>query len=48
MTDRSILRLPTPGGGDPVGIPTTTDLVHYIPRLRRETLRRRTAPIAPS
>ena len=47
MKDRSVQRLPVVDDGDLVGILTTANLVYYIPRLRREILRRRKAMSAP-
>lgn len=41
MKDESIRRLPAVDDGDLVGILTTTDLTHYLPRLRNAVLRTR-------
>lgn len=41
MKDQSIQGLPVIDDGDLVGIVTTTDLTHYIPRLRNTILRGR-------
>lgn len=41
MRDRSIRRLLVVDGGDAVGMITTTDLTHYMPRLRNAVLRSR-------
>ncbi len=41
MKDRSIRRLPVLDDGDLVGMLTTTDLTHYMPRLRNTVLRGR-------
>jgi CBS domain-containing protein len=41
MKEHSIRRLPVTDGGDLVGILTTTDLTHYLPRLRNTILRGR-------
>lgn len=41
MTEHSIRRLPVIDDGDLVGILTTTDLTHYLPRLRNTILRGR-------
>lgn len=41
MTDHSIRRLPVVDGDDLVGILTTTNLTHYLPRLRNAVLRTR-------
>lgn len=41
MKDNSIRRLPVVDAGDLVGIVTTTDLTHYLPRLRNTILRTR-------
>jgi CBS domain-containing protein len=41
MRDHSIRRLPVVDDGEPVGMLTTTNLVHYIPRLRNDILRAR-------
>ena len=41
MKDHSIRRLPVVDAGDLVGILTTTDLTHYLPRLRNSILRNR-------
>lgn len=41
MRDRSIRRLPVLDGEELVGILTTTDLAHYLPRLRNTILRER-------
>lgn len=43
METHSIRRLPVVDDRELVGIVTTTDLTHYIPRLRRTLLRERTA-----
>lgn len=41
MKEHSIRRLPVTDDGDLVGILTTTDLTHYLPRLRNTILRER-------
>lgn len=41
MKDHSIRRLPVADDGDLVGMLTTTDLTHYLPRLRNTILRGR-------
>ncbi|WP_222844881.1 CBS domain-containing protein [Haloplanus rubicundus] len=41
MKEHSIQRLPVTDDGELVGILTTTDLTHYIPRLRNAILRGR-------
>ncbi|WP_199722486.1 cyclic nucleotide-binding/CBS domain-containing protein [Haloarcula sp. Atlit-47R] len=41
MKEHSIRRLPVTDDGDIVGILTTTDLTHYLPRLRNTVLRGR-------
>ena len=41
MKENSIRRLPVTHDGDIVGILTTTDLTHYLPRLRNTILRGR-------
>lgn len=41
MKEHSIRRLLVTDDGDPVGILTTTDLTHYLPRLRNTILRGR-------
>jgi CBS domain-containing protein len=41
MKENSIRRLPVVDDGDLVGILTTTDLTHYLPRLRNTILRDR-------
>jgi CBS domain-containing protein len=41
MKEHSIRRLPVIDDGDLVGILTTTDLTHYLPRLRNTVLRGR-------
>lgn len=41
MKDHSIRRLPVVDAGDLVGILTTTDLTHHVPRLRNSILRSR-------
>jgi len=41
MKEHSIRRLPVTDDGDLVGILTTTDLTHYLPRLRNTILRDR-------
>ncbi|GCF15882.1 hypothetical protein Harman_38170 [Haloarcula mannanilytica] len=41
MKEHSIRRLPVTDDGDIVGILTTTDLTHYLPRLRNTILRGR-------
>jgi CBS domain-containing protein len=41
MKDNSVRRLPVFDGDDLVGIVTTTDLTHYMPRLRNTILRDR-------
>jgi len=41
MKDHSIQRLPVIDDGELVGILTTTDLTHYLPRLRNAILRGR-------
>lgn len=41
MKEHSIRRLPVTEGDDIVGILTTTDLTHYLPRLRNTILRGR-------
>lgn len=41
MKEQSIRRLPVTDDGDIVGILTTTDLTHYLPRLRNTILRER-------
>ncbi|WP_226042710.1 CBS domain-containing protein [Natrinema sp. DC36] len=41
MKEHSIRRLPVTDDGDLVGILTTTDLTHYLPRLRNTILRGR-------
>ncbi|MFC6863900.1 cyclic nucleotide-binding/CBS domain-containing protein [Halomicroarcula sp. GCM10025817] len=41
MKDHSIRRLPVTEDGEIVGILTTTDLTHYLPRLRNAILRGR-------
>lgn len=43
MKEHSVQRLPVVDDGELVGILTTTNLAHYVPRLRREIRRRRTA-----
>lgn len=42
MRDNSVRRLPVVDDGHLVGILTTTNLVHYLPRLRNTILRERT------
>ena len=42
MKEHSIRRLPAVDDGNLVGILTTTDLAHYLPRLRNTILRGRT------
>ena len=42
MRDHSIRRLPVVDDGELVGMLTTTNLAHYIPRLRNDILRART------
>lgn len=42
MREHSIRRLPVVEGGELVGMLTTTNLVHYLPRLRNTILRERT------
>lgn len=42
MKEHSIRRLPVIDDGDIIGILTTTDLTHYLPRLRNKILRERT------
>ncbi|MDT3434708.1 CBS domain-containing protein [Haloarcula sp. 1CSR25-25] len=46
MKEHSIRRLPVTDDGDIVGILTTTDLTHYLPRLRNTILRGRNDPAA--
>ena len=41
MKEHSIRRLPVVEDGDLLGIVTTTDLTHYLPRLRNTILRER-------
>ncbi len=41
MKEHSIRRLPVTNDGEIVGILTTTDLTHYLPRLRNTVLRGR-------
>ena len=41
MKDHSIRRLPVVDAGDLVGMLTTTNLTHYLPRLRNSILRSR-------
>lgn len=41
MRDHSIRRLPVVDDGELVGMLTTTNLAHYIPRLRNDVLRAR-------
>ncbi|MHB9287141.1 cyclic nucleotide-binding/CBS domain-containing protein [Halobacteriales archaeon Cl-PHB] len=41
MKDHSIRRLPVVDEGDLVGVLTTTNLTHYMPRLRNTVLRER-------
>jgi len=41
MKEHSVRRLPVTEGGEIVGILTTTDLTHYLPRLRNTVLRGR-------
>ena len=41
MKEHSIRRLPVIDDGDLLGIVTTTDLTHYLPRLRNTILRNR-------
>jgi len=41
MKEHSVRRLPVTEDGDIVGILTTTDLTHYLPRLRNTVLRGR-------
>lgn len=41
MKDHSIRRLPVVDDGDLVGVVTTTNLTHYLPRLRNSILRSR-------
>ncbi len=41
MKDHSIRRLPVVDDGDLVGILTTTNLIHYLPRLRKTILHER-------
>lgn len=41
MKDHSVRRLPVVDDGELVGIVTTTDLTHYLPRLRNTILRNR-------
>jgi len=41
MKEHSIRRLPVTDDGEVVGILTTTDLTHYLPRLRNTILRGR-------
>jgi CBS domain-containing protein len=41
MKDNSVRRLPVVDDGELVGIVTTTDLTHYLPRLRGTILRNR-------
>ncbi|MEF8785842.1 MAG: CBS domain-containing protein [Haloarculaceae archaeon] len=41
MKDHSVRRLPVVDDGELVGIVTTTDLTHYLPRLRNTILRSR-------
>jgi CBS domain-containing protein len=41
MKDNSVRRLPVVDDGELVGIVTTTDLTHYLPRLRNTILRDR-------
>jgi CBS domain-containing protein len=47
MKEHSIRRLPVTDDGDVVGILTTTDLTHYLPRLRNAILRGRNDLVAP-
>ncbi|WP_340102018.1 cyclic nucleotide-binding/CBS domain-containing protein [Salinibaculum salinum] len=46
MKDHSVRRLPVVDDGELVGIVTTTDLTHYLPRLRNTILRNRKEPAA--
>lgn len=46
MKEHSIRRLPVTDDGDLVGILTTTDLTHYLPRLRNTILRGRNDLVA--
>ena len=46
MKEHSIRRLPVTDDGDIVGILTTTDLTHYLPRLRNTILRGRSDLVA--
>lgn len=41
MKEHSVRRLPVVDDGELVGVLTTTDLAHYLPRLRRTILRSR-------
>lgn len=41
MKDHSIRRLPVVDGGEVVGVLTTVNLTHYLPRLRNSVLRTR-------
>jgi CBS domain-containing protein len=43
MREHSVRRVPVLDGDELVGIVTTTDLAHYLPRLRATILRERTA-----
>lgn len=47
MKEHSIRRLPVSEDGELVGILTTTDLTHYLPRLRNAILRGRDDLVAP-
>jgi CBS-domain-containing membrane protein len=44
MREHSVRRMPVLDDGELVGIVTTTDLAHYLPRLRASIRRERTAP----
>lgn len=46
MKEHSIRRLPVTEDGDIIGILTTTDLTHYLPRLRNTILRGRNDLVA--
>ena len=47
MKEHSVRRLPVTDDGEVVGILTTTDLTHYLPRLRNTILRGRNDLLAP-